>query len=211
MKRILNRRVQFDERSRAHPVRTLTANRAPRSYTWRCPVALDQGEEGACTGFGTSHALAARRLSRPNITNESAFALYHAAQKLDEWPGEDYEGSSVIAAAKAAKAAGLCGSYKWAFGEAELCSAVSWVGPVVIGVNWYDGMYDTDNKGLLSVTGRLVGGHAIVVLGFNVRTGLYKLRNSWGRGWGIDGCCYITKADMARLLSEQGEAVVLLG
>lgn len=210
MTRILNRRVQFDERSRAHPVRTLTANRAPRSYTWNCPVWLDQGQEGACTGFGVSHALAARRLSRPNITNESAFALYHEAQKLDEWPGEDYEGSSVIASVKAAKAAGLCSGYKWAFGEEELASAVSWVGAVVIGVNWYDGMFDTDAQGNLPVSGRLSGGHAIVVLGFNVRTGKYLLRNSWGKSWGKGGNCYITRADMARLLKEQGEAVVLI-
>ena len=210
MKRTLNRRVSFDERSRAHPVRALVANRPPRSYTWRCPVWLDQGQEGACTGFGVSHAAASRPHNKQPITNESAFELYHEAQKLDEWPGEDYEGSSVIAAAKAAKAAGLCSAYKWAFGEAELASAVSWVGPVVVGVNWYDGMEDTDSKGLLSVTGKLVGGHAIVVLGFNVRTGLYKLKNSWGMDWGVLGYCYITRTDMARLLKEQGEAVVLI-
>lgn len=208
--RTLNRRVQFDERSRAHPVRTLTANRAPRSYTWNCPVWLDQGSEGACTGFSASHAVAARPLRQTPITNETAFALYQEAKRRDEWAGEDYDGSSVLGAVKAARVKGLCGSYKWAFGEAELCGAVSWIAPVVIGVNWYDGMFEPDKHGKLTVAGRLSGGHAIAVIGYSLRTGLYKLRNSWGKSWGKDGNCFISKADMTRLLSEQGEAAVMI-
>ena len=59
--RVFDRLVQFDERSRAFPIRALIdADAKPRSYTWQCPVWLDQGTEGACVGFGVSHEAAAR-------------------------------------------------------------------------------------------------------------------------------------------------------
>ncbi len=53
----------------------------------------NQGEEGACVGFGSS-----RMMSQLNRKTYDGFWLYHEAQKVDEWPGEDYEGTSVRAA-----------------------------------------------------------------------------------------------------------------
>jgi hypothetical protein len=52
----------------------------------------DQGNEGACVGFGIS-----RLASFLNSKLYDARWLYHEAQKVDEWPGEDYEGTSVRA------------------------------------------------------------------------------------------------------------------
>ncbi len=34
------------------------------------------------------------------------------------------------------------------------------------------------------------------------------MRNSWGRGWGVDGDCLISIEDLDRLLGEAGEACV---
>ena len=52
----------------------------------------DQGSEGACVGFGWSRAM-----SLFNRLRYDARWLYHEAQKIDEWPGEDYDGTSVRA------------------------------------------------------------------------------------------------------------------
>jgi hypothetical protein len=50
----LDRLIQFDERSRAFPIRALLPDKAkPRSYSWPCGVWLDQGQEGACFPAGT--------------------------------------------------------------------------------------------------------------------------------------------------------------
>lgn len=209
VKRTFDRLVKFDPRNRNYPVRALIAKTAkPRSYTWACPVQLDQGSEGACTGFGTAHEAAARPVKVPGITNEVARKVYRRARQLDEWPGEDYEGSSVLGAVKAATELGWYKEYRWAFGEEELALAVGYKGPAIIGVNWYEGMSTPDKDGVIHVTGKLLGGHCICVIGYNHKLRRYLLQNSWGKKWGLNGRCYISAADMALLLSMRGEACI---
>ncbi len=41
-------------------------------------------------------------------------------------------------------------------------------------------------------TGKVVGGHAIVVVGYDDRRQAFKLINSWGRGWGAGGFGWIS-------------------
>jgi hypothetical protein len=62
----------------------------------------DQGQEGACVGFGS-----ARMMSLLNRRRYDARWLYHEAQKMDEWPGEDYDGTSVRAAMDVLRTEGL--------------------------------------------------------------------------------------------------------
>lgn len=206
--RKLDRVVKFDERSRAFPIRALIAADTPRSYTWRCDVNLDQGSEGACTGFSVSQEAAARPKVVKGITNQIAIEVYHRARQIDEWPGEDYDGSSVLAAMKAGMERKWYKQYRWAFGEADLALAIGRAGPAVLGINWYEGMFDTDAAGMISPTGEIAGGHAILCNGYNVKKKLYRLHNSWGSSWGINGEAFISAADMSRLLKEDGEACI---
>jgi hypothetical protein len=208
MERTLDRRVSFDERSRNYPIRALIAPKVPRSYTWRCKVNLDQGTEGACTGFSVTHEAAARPVEILSVTNATALEVYHRARQLDEWPGEDYEGSSVLGAMKAGKERGWYDEYRWAFGEEDLALAVSYKGPSVLGINWYEGMFAPDAEGYVHVSGRLAGGHAILCNGYHARTRTYRLHNSWGPAWGVGGDCFISADDLSRLLHEQGEACI---
>lgn len=204
----LDRVVQFDERSRAFPVRTVA--KAPRSYTWGCKQYLDQGREGACVGFSFAHELAARPKVK-TVSESLAREIYREAQQLDQWPGHDYEGTSVIAGAKALKARGYIREYRWAFGLSDLISAVGSVGPAVIGVNWYEGMFQPDRNGFIKPTGSLIGGHAILVNSVSLKLKRFKLHNSWGADWGINGGCYLSFDDMNRLLNEDGEACIIVG
>lgn len=208
--RKLDRVVEFDEASKQWPIRTLLDTEYPRSYTWRCLQCLDQGHEGACVGFGWTHEALAYPKSIPNLTNEHARAFYKRAQQLDNWPGEEpqYSGTSVLAGAKTALELGYIKEYRWAFGLNDLLVAVSRHGPAVLGVNWYEGMYDTDSKGMLHVTGEQVGGHCILAVGVSIKYKTVTLHNSWGPEWGVNGKAKLSWDDMARLLAEDGEACI---
>lgn len=211
----LDRRVEFDERSRYFPITAVLPKEAirPRSYRWACPITLDQGQEGACVGFGWSHELAARPVQIKNVTNQSAQKLYKTAQMLDDWPGEDYSGTSVIAGAKAVQQLypGEMQGYKWAFGLEEVVATLGYFGPVVLGIHWYDKMYDPDEDGFIHVGGELAGGHCILARGVNVKAKFVILRNSWGPSWGMQGDCRISFNDLSTLLSQQGEACIPIG
>jgi hypothetical protein len=72
---------------------------------------LDQGQEGACTGFGLAtvvNYLLLRRKLPPDLTPVSARMLYEMAKRYDEWPGEYYEGSSARGAMKGWYRHGVC-------------------------------------------------------------------------------------------------------
>ena len=203
----LDRLIEFDERSREFPIRTLLTATTRRSYTWRVGVSLDQGNEGACVGFGWAHELSARPSVHP-MTNASAFTIYYAAQKVDAWPGEDYEGTSVLAGAKVVQSMGFLAEYRWAFNENDLALAVGYKGPAVLGTYWYEGMdsYRTDSSGRkwLKPTGAIRGGHCYIAHGYSVPLNAYKIWNSWG----APSEYYIHKDDMAILLANDGEGCI---
>lgn len=200
---------EFDERSRNYPIRALLGpKRAPKSTLWPCSQHLDQGQVGACVGFSWAHELIAEPEVVPDVTRDYAFMLYYDAQRLDEWEGEDYEGTSVLAGAKATMAADWLQEYRWAFGIDDLLETVSYLGPVIIGINWYVGMLDPDPEGYIVPSGDVVGGHAILVKGVNPATQSVVLHNSWGEGWGIGGDALIRWSDLDRLLHEDGECCV---
>ena len=204
----LGRRVEFDEKSRQYPVRKLVAAKKPRSYTWGCPVWLDQGQTPACTGFSTTQKLITRYPMLKSVSEQLATDLYHQAQKYDEYPGENYEGSSVLGAMKAAIALGYIGSYHWGFSLDDAILAIGYQGGGVLGCNWYEDMFHPDTKGIIKPTGALAGGHAILVNGVDLKRGLVRLHNSWGKDWGINGEAFMSIEDFGKLLSEDGEFAV---
>lgn len=192
----------------ARPLRTRT--RLQYQY-------LDQGSEGACTGFGTAKALGQtpERVNVETATNAFARKIYHLAQREDEWPGEDYEGSSVLGAMKATKNMGWISAYYWATSLKQMQHAVCHLGSLVLGINWYEGMFNTDAGGFIRPTGVLVGGHAICVGGVDLGRQAFILHNSWGRSWGgrgpaPDGSAFLSFGDTERLvIGEQGEAALM--
>ena len=72
---------------------------------------LDQGNEGACTGFGlatVANYLLLRRRVLPDKVPVSPRMFYEMARRYDEWPGEDYSGSSARGAMKGWHKHGVC-------------------------------------------------------------------------------------------------------
>jgi hypothetical protein len=206
---MFGRRIEFDERSRAYPIRTLIPKgTVPRSYTWACGVRLDQGATPRCVGYSIAQEGSARPVKVPNVTPSTADKIYRRAQDLDQWPGHNYDGTSVLAGIKAAAELGWYPEFRWAFSERDLCLAVGWHGPAVLGINWYQDMMTPDLNGIVNPTGAVAGGHAILCNGFNVKSGFYRLANSWGPSWGKAGDCFVSRKDMAYLLAHQGEACI---
>jgi hypothetical protein len=82
------------------------------------PPILDQGSEGACTGFGlaamANYLLRIRAVVRDK-TPVSPRMLYEMAKRYDEWTGEDYEGSSARGAMKGWHKHGVCSEKAWSY------------------------------------------------------------------------------------------------
>jgi hypothetical protein len=93
----------------------------------RVPVILDQGREGACTGFGLAAVVnfliynrsdtsaAMRKKLRDHRNGASPRMLYEMAKRYDEWKGENYDGSSVRGAMKGWLRHGVCQWQSWPY------------------------------------------------------------------------------------------------
>ncbi len=218
--RKLDWRPRFDERSRNFPISAVVRKTVRRkNKLWKVGPILDQGFEGACVGFGwTAEALAtpvAVNLSKvkarvPRQPQPFAQYVYKFAKTIDEWEGENYDGTSVLAGAKSMQTFSLLREYRWAFSMDEMVDGLISKGPVVLGIPWYEGMYEAPN-GVLKVSGDNVGGHCILAVGYRVASSkaggkdTVILQNSWGTSWGINGLAEIEVSELAKLLAE-GEA-----
>lgn len=175
---------------------------------------LDQGREGACTGFGAAHVLATTP-DAATMTNAVAQRIYEQARREDEWPGEAYDGSSVNGAMHAARTLGWISAWRWIHTPAELRHALSYHGAVEAGSDWLEGMWEPDADGYLTAAGRVVGGHAYSVARYRPApsrgsTALdYWIDNSWSDAWGHSGGAWIRDVDAYPLwFSRYGELAI---
>ncbi len=76
---------------------------------------LDQGDEGACTGFGLAAVINKLNHDRGSDITVSPRMLYEMAKRYDSWPGEDYAGSSCRGAIKGWHSMGVCEDRLWKF------------------------------------------------------------------------------------------------
>ncbi len=85
----------------------------------RAGLILDQGQEGACTGFGLAcvvNYLRWRKAELPQqIESVSPRMLYNFARRYDEYAGEDYDGSSCRGALKGWFNHGVCLEQDWPY------------------------------------------------------------------------------------------------
>jgi hypothetical protein len=158
-----------------------------------------------CVGYAWSHWISDGPVVHSGIQPVvPPDLIYREAQKVDEWPGENYDGTSVRGAAKYLKSVSKITSYYWAFDVNTLIITVLNIGPVVVGTNWYYNMFYPVN-GVISIGGYLAGGHAYVINGVDIVKQQFRIKNSWGKNWGVQGHAYISFNDMSRLIRENGE------
>lgn len=208
----LGRHVEHDPRSRgfAAPV---TARKLV-STSWSCHAApFDQLELGSCTGNAMGGLLMTEPFFKPGreLTEDDCVRLYEQATRLDRVPGHyppDDTGSSGLAVARAAQHAGFIRGYRHAFGLRAALYALT-RGPVITGVNWYEGFdKPVGANAKLVIAGDVRGGHEFELLAIDVERSLVRMRQSWGPDWGDHGYASIDFATFERLLEEDGDVVV---
>lgn len=170
---------------------------------------LDQGDTSQCVAYSWTHFLLAAPTTHKvgALGNLTAFAqqLYDRAQAVDEWPGNDYEGTSARAGAKVLQADGRISEYRWAETSLTARDYVITRGPVLIGVPFYERMFVPDADGFLRPEGEVAGGHEMLILGNSVKRNAARILNSWGKAWGEKGRAWMSWDVLQRLLNEGGD------
>ncbi len=78
-------------------------------------IILNQGQEGACTGFGCAAVVNKLNTLRKSSFQVSPRMLYEMAKRHDEWPGESYDGSSCRGVIRGWKNMGVCSDSVWPY------------------------------------------------------------------------------------------------
>ncbi len=191
---------------------------------WKVPV-LDQGTEGACTGYGlatVANYLLRCRTAGAKAEKVSPAMLYHLAKRYDEWPGEDYDGSSARGAMKGWHKHGVCTHERWKPGDISkaltkervsdaverplgayyrvnhkdlvaMHSAMAEVGVLFATCVTHSGWDTVQADGIIPFSNKQEGGHAFAIVAYD-RNGFW-IQNSWGAGWGKKGFGLITYDD----------------
>ena len=184
---------------------------------------LDQGKEGACTGYGlatvVNYLLRTRKIV-PSREGVSPAMLYSLARRYDEWPGEGYEGSSARGAMKGWHKHGVCVAPLWKDKSGRLTeevmnnalknplgaycrvnhkdivamhSAISEVGVLYATASVHEGWDQVGPDGIIPLREQMLGGHAFAIVAYDGQ-GLW-IQNSWGGDWGMEGFARISYDD----------------
>ncbi len=175
---------------------------------WVCDTVLDQLDTPHCVGFACADFGNTLPIDSGQ-TNADGHAIYYAAKVFDDEPREE-NGSTIRSGAKALQQRGMIQNYAFAKTVDELATWLDAKGPVVMGTTWYSAMMDTDKKGFVHAHGRMEGGHAWALIGYDFRNPFNRYfvgLNSWGVSWGQNGRFNISTGDLRKLLWLDGEAM----
>lgn len=239
VERTFDRVESEDPRRLLHRMeRAVETDRPLRSRSWAY-VQLDQGQQGACTGFSATMEAAARPVpifgdpassfSQAELDSmaRTAQSVYVRAKELDVFPGTDHEGSSVDGACLAGRELGWWDAWVWSTGSGEaqamqVMQALAWRGPVMVGTGWREGM-ESSEDGFMSYSGADLGGHAYLYT--RVRVPVKTPRTAEQRAfaeraprgavwtpnsWGGKGQGWMTFEDLAASLADHGEAALVV-
>ena len=190
----------------------------------------DQGSKAATTGFSAAYALTAEAKRVSGISDVfSARSIYVEAKRRDEWPGEDYDGSSVLGAMKALKEVGAYLEIDWPYERehealsgrkpARRITAYSRISKdrtdlmidalrngktVVVSLRVTDDFdnVNEDGKVVISADAKTIGGHSVCLVGYDGTTDEFKFANMWGKEWGSSGFGYIHRGDLQKLIMD---------
>ncbi len=189
---------------------------------------LNQGSEGACTGFGLAGSINLLKQRRRENVTVSPRMLYEMARKFDEWEGEGYSGSSCRGAIKGWVNMGVCEESYWPYrasksGDlsieaaknarshtigayyrlspriADFHAALNESGVIFCSAHVHKGWSRQQVKsGIITLREEQTGGHAFALVGYN-RQGFF-VQNSWGSKWGKNGVALWTYEDWEKNL-----------
>ena len=186
----------------------------------------DQGAEGTTVGFSIAYVMQAAIKKRDQKTvTLSARGIFHEARKHDEWPGEDYSGTSTEGGLKGVQITGAYLEADWPYSATQAApnakpaykisryqkltgideiKARLFAGQAVVAqINVTRDFDKPDARGHVVVRTPLlpIGGHSVAVVGYNEKTAEFTFANMWGAGWGNKGFATIRDTDLAKLLT----------
>ncbi len=193
---------------------------------YQVPI-LDQGKEGACTGFGLAtvvNYLLKKRKVVPDNEPVSPRMLYEMARRYDEWPGENYSGSSARGGMKGWHKHGVCANKCWPYkvnnrkeglNDEKTSDALKRPLGAYYRVNHKDlvSMHSAMAEvGVLYATASVHDGwnsvdkEGMIPFSLNVIGGHafaivayddrgFWIQNSWGEDWGLNGFALVTYDD----------------
>lgn len=178
----------------------------PTNTIWADPHAtLNQSATPHCVGFGWTQ-WANTDPTNDDFGDEVGHAVYYECKAIDGQPGKE-NGSDVRSGAKAMQARGRLDAYAFAQTVAEIRAWVGSTGPVVLGSDWYDDMFNPDAQGFVYPTGKIAGGHCYLLAGDRRDEDAAFLLNSWGADWGLGGWFKLRWDDVRKLIEDSwGEA-----
>jgi len=175
---------------------------------------LDQKSEGSCTGFAVAAVINQLNQQADRDVVVSPRMLYEMARRNDEWPGEEYDGSSLRGAINGWKNMGVCKEELWPYridtnkGSftiemakdarnntigayyrlkpviSDFHAALNETGVIAVSAKVHKGWNDPKN-GIIELHEDKSGGHAFVIVGYNDKG--FWIQNSWGKSWGDNG------------------------
>ena len=198
-------RLPFTPDDRDWPVervKALIASGEAAPLKWSVPRILDQGTNGTCVAAGTLGACDCDDENHVDsgFTSADIVPFFTTIAGHGALPDG---GAQVRDGLKAAQKAGYISAYSLLSGSAEILDWVQNHGPVVIGMDWYDGFDSPDAKGCVLVSGSIRGGHCVYG---NGDVGGFDLLNSWNATWGDGGHFYMTAATFAKIQNGDFEA-----
>jgi hypothetical protein len=186
-RRVLDRIPQKDERSRRFGVDRAVPAVPTKGRAWTPGRQLDQLSTGHCGGFSVAAEAAASPFRVRGVTDAYAHAAYYMAKdhKLDPWGRE--EGTSTLAMMKVGVLLGLWRGYAWAFSVDDVKRQLE-LGPVLLGIPWWTGMFRPNADNVIEPTGTVEGGHLVIVRRWTPTYTMngkrygeaFGIRNSWG-------------------------------
>ncbi len=216
--RILNtRQDQPDLRDRMYEPALIGLKIAINAPSPAISPVLDQETEGTCTGLALAAAinlLRSRRSSAQNMAASNAVSprmLYEMAKLHDQWPDEDYDGSSIRGAlkgffhngacseqlapyvdrekgwnltvdqAKDARNTGLGAYYRLRPEIIDYHAALNEAGVIYVSANTHSG-WTRPPSGVITKKSTHQGGHAFIIVGYDEHG--FIIQNSWGPRWG---------------------------
>lgn len=186
-----------------------------------------QGAEGSCTGFAlmtVAHFLLRTRRIVPEGSDVSARMFYEMAKRYDEWPGEDYQGSSARGAMKGWHKHGVCSAELWPYVPGDDDSELTNARAADALKRPLGAYYRVNHKDLVALHSAIVEAGVVyatamvhdgwrvpnedgyieqqeAVLGGHAfalvgyNADGFWVQNSWGATWGLGGCALMTYDD----------------
>jgi len=173
----------------------------PQNVNWAMndPL-LDQKNTNHCGGFGGCHWGNTLPVD-DHYTATDAHDLYYEAVKIG-MGGRNEDGVESRWVAKALKARGRLSTYAFAYSTDAITDWLRTRGPVMVGTDWTNDMFNPSPTGYVRPTGAIAGGHFYVLIAHQPEepTESYLAVNSWGSSWGLGGYFRITVSDFDKLL-----------